>query len=176
LITAESRHQADTQPEVPFLLFELANQTYGLPVAPLAHIIEMVTIRPLPQTPAFVKGVINFKGQIVAVLDLRLRLGLPAKPYGLHTPIILLHFDKQLLGLVVDAAHKVHFITQAHLSSGEAIMPLKLAHTEELSIREIQVERVIQADHDLILILDIETLLTESEQMSLLQAMIAERI
>ncbi|MFO7540358.1 MAG: chemotaxis protein CheW [Chloroflexota bacterium] len=158
------------------MLFELANQTYGLPVAPLVQIIEMVTIRPLPQTPSFVKGVINFKGQIIAVLDLRLRLGLPEKPYGLHTPIILLHFDDQLLGLVVDTVHKVHFITQAHLSSGEAIMPLKLAHTEELSIREIQVERVIQADHDLILILDIETLLTESEQMSLLQAMIAERI
>lgn len=168
-----SLKQVEQQPEIPFLLFELAEQLYGLPIDPVVQIIEMVMLKPLPQTPAFVKGIINYRGQIVPVLDLRLRFGLPAQSYTLHTPIILLRFDKHVLGLIVDDAHTVHFIPQENLSTSDAILPLKLTRTEAHTQQPHQLKRIARTDQHLILILDIETLLTESEQIALLQAMAA---
>ena len=176
MIIANLQGQAANRSEVPFLLFDLAKQLYGLPIAPIVQIIEMVTIHPLPQAPSFVKGIINYRGQIVPVIDLRLRFGLPEKPYQLHTPIILLDFEDQLLGMVVDTAHEVHFIAPTHISKGDTLVPLKLTHIDDPSApQQMQINRVAQAEQQLILILDIESLLTETEQISLLHAMAIEQ-
>jgi chemotaxis signal transduction protein len=81
----------------PVLSFRLAGHTYGMPVADVMQIIEMLTITPLPQLPLPLKGVINLHGQMIPVMDLRRRFGLPDQPYGLHTPIILADLAGQTL-------------------------------------------------------------------------------
>ncbi|MCI0395705.1 MAG: chemotaxis protein CheW [Chloroflexi bacterium] len=110
----------------PVLTFRLAGQEYGLLVENVRQIIEMVTITRLPEAPAAIQGVINLQGKIVPILDLRLRLGLPFKPYQLHTPIILIEHYSQVLGLVVDSVEAVTEIAPADLESNEAVLPPQL--------------------------------------------------
>jgi chemotaxis signal transduction protein len=88
------------------------------------QIIEMVAITALPQMPPAVRGVINHRGRVIPVLDMRLRLGLPFQPYQLRTPMILVEVDNRPLALVVDSVAAVLNIEAANL---EADDPLYLA-------------------------------------------------
>ncbi len=93
--------------EMTILTFQLARQIYGLPVTAVRQLIEMVTILQLPQTPPSIKGIINVRGEIVPVLDLRIHFNLAYLPYQLHTPIILVETDSNLLGFIVDEVETV---------------------------------------------------------------------
>lgn len=88
--------QAQNVTRFPVLTFLLDGQIFGLPITAVRQLIEMVAIVKLPEAPPAVQGVINVHGQIVLVVDLRLRLGLPSLPYHLYTPIILLEGNGRL--------------------------------------------------------------------------------
>src|SRR6185503_16973181 len=121
-MTKDNNHNlSPVYPSSPLsvLTFRLGGQVYGLPITAVAQIIEMVTLTHLPQLPFAVQGVINLRGKIVPVLDLRTRFGLPFKSYQLHTPIILTHLNGQTLGLVVDWVEEVVEISAADLETGE---------------------------------------------------------
>lgn len=92
---------------ITILTFQMAGQLYGLPVTAVRQLIEMVTIIQLPQAPPAIQGVINVRGQIVPIMDLRLRFDLEYLPYQLHTPIILVEVNGRLLGIVVDEVDTV---------------------------------------------------------------------
>jgi chemotaxis signal transduction protein len=115
----DERSSAATAPDsgadVTLLTFHLAGQKYGLAVHCVEQIIDMVAITHLPHAPAAIQGVINVHGRIVPVLDLRSRFNLPYRPYGLYTPIILVHMDDQLTGLIVDDVNDVQTIPAADL-------------------------------------------------------------
>ena len=74
--------------EGKYLTFELANEIYGLEILKVREIIGMLDITPVPQTPKFVKGLINLRGKVIPVVDLRLKFGLPEKEYTERTAII----------------------------------------------------------------------------------------
>src|SRR5262245_60266968 len=121
-------HTTHTLPHLAMLTFRLEGQEYGLPVTEVAQIIEMVTLSHLPQAPFAIQGLINLHGKIVAVMDLRLRFGLPFQPYSLHTPIILVNLKEQKLGLIVDTVEEVVEISAADLESSDMIIPADLAN------------------------------------------------
>lgn len=100
-----------THQQYSILTFQVANQEYGLPVSHVIQIIEMVAITALPEMPPAVQGVINQRGRIVPVLDMRLRLGQPFRPYRLRTPLILVEANNRPLALVVDKVEAVLNIT-----------------------------------------------------------------
>ena len=72
-----------------YLTFKLADEGYGIPLLKVREIIGMLPITGLPRTPAFVKGVINLRGKVIPVTDLRLRFGMPEVGYGDRTCIIV---------------------------------------------------------------------------------------
>lgn len=90
-----------------YMFFRLKNQTYALPIQPVAQIIEMVTITPIPQMGSSIEGVINVRGDVVPVLDLGSRLGLSKVLLGAHTPIILVYVGERMMGLIVDEVKDV---------------------------------------------------------------------
>jgi purine-binding chemotaxis protein CheW len=94
-----------------YLTFSLCEEEYGLEILKLREIIGMVTITSVPQTPEFVKGVINLRGKVLPVVDLRLRFGMQAAPYTKRTCIIIVEIAAEsgriTIGIVVDAVSEV---------------------------------------------------------------------
>jgi purine-binding chemotaxis protein CheW len=109
------RPSGRTQPaagEGRFLTFSLGDESYGLPVLNVREIIRLCHITPVPRMPAHVKGVINLRGTVIAVLDLRAKFQLTPKDYGERTCIIVVQVvspsgDSTLMGAVVDAVEEV---------------------------------------------------------------------
>ncbi len=131
------------------LTFQLGAQRYGLPVTAVYQIIEIVAITHLPQMPPGIQGAINVHGRVVPVIDLRLRFGLPCLPYHLHTPLILVEDDDQLLALVVDAVHEVVAVplptheTPAVVQVGQELIPLiDVAHLLDQQERQQLAQRL----------------------------------
>jgi purine-binding chemotaxis protein CheW len=84
------------------------------------ELMGMSEITPLPQTPDFIRGVINLRGQIIPIVDLRLDFGLPFKEYTKRTSIIVVELEYQgeamLIGLVVDSIEEVISIPEEKIS------------------------------------------------------------
>ena len=90
-----------------FLTFKLNGQVYGIPVSAVLEIVRAQRIRAVPGTAAFISGVINLRGKVVPVLDVRRRLALPAKPYDERTCIVMTQSRGQVVGLIVDEVRDV---------------------------------------------------------------------
>ena len=93
--------------EQQLVIFELANEFYGINIAVVESIIKMQAITQLPQTPAYVKGVTNLRGSVLPVIDLRNRFGLDAREDTRQTRIIIVTMGSIKVGVVVDGVSEV---------------------------------------------------------------------
>ena len=97
--------------EGKYLTFTLADEEYGIGILKIKEIIGMMTITTVPQTPEFVKGVINLRGKVIPVIDLRLRFGMESMDYTERTCIIVVEIDGKVgtvqIGIVVDSVSEV---------------------------------------------------------------------
>lgn len=93
--------------EIKVIVFRLHNEEYGVEVSQVRSIERMEHITRVPRTPEFVKGVINLRGVVTPIVDLRSRLGLEAVPYTDSTRIIIVSVGEVEVGLIVDAANDV---------------------------------------------------------------------
>ena len=97
--------------EGKYLTFKLAGEEYGISILKIKEIIGMMPITSVPQTPEFVKGVINLRGRVIPVVDLRLRLGMEPHNYTERTCIIVVELAGQtgtiLVGIAVDTVLQV---------------------------------------------------------------------
>jgi chemotaxis signal transduction protein len=128
--------------------FRLGQQTYALPIAQVAQIVEMVAITPVPGATDAVEGVINYHGQTVPVVDMRRRLGLPRAPTRLDAHILLARIGKGMVALVVD---EVLDVRDAHVARADAVLPSGLGAAPFL-------RGVVHAQDGTLLVLDPERL------------------
>jgi purine-binding chemotaxis protein CheW len=94
-----------------YLTFTLADEEYGIGILKVKEIIGMMAITSVPRTPDFVKGVINLRGKVIPVIDLRVKFGMPAIDYTDRTCIIVVEIDANdmtiQIGIVVDSVSEV---------------------------------------------------------------------
>ncbi|MCE5241811.1 MAG: chemotaxis protein CheW [Syntrophobacteraceae bacterium] len=94
-----------------YLTFSLGGEEYGIGILKIKEIIGMIRITPMPQTPEYVKGVVNLRGKVIPVIDLRLRFSMPPMEYAERTCIIVVEIQAQgkmvILGIVVDSVSEV---------------------------------------------------------------------
>ncbi len=94
-----------------YLTFSLEKEEYGIGILKVKEIIGMMPITSVPRTPEFVKGVINLRGKVIPVLDLRAKFEMPSIPYTERTCIIVVEIDSEtatiLIGIVVDSVSEV---------------------------------------------------------------------
>ena len=111
---------ADTL-EGKYLTFSLAAEAYGIGILKVREIIGMLPITPVPQTPNFLKGVINLRGQVIPVVDLRLKFRLEEQDYTERTSIIVVEVPGRsgsvAIGIVVDSVSEVVYIRQADIEN-----------------------------------------------------------
>lgn len=94
-----------------YLTFTLDSEEYGIGILKIKEIIGMMPVTAVPQTPEYVKGVINLRGKVIPVVDLRLRFGMEPMEYNERTCIIVVEIEGQsgniLIGTVVDSVSEV---------------------------------------------------------------------
>jgi purine-binding chemotaxis protein CheW len=102
-----------------YLTFALGREEYGLPVLKVREIIKMMDITAVPQVPAAIRGVMNLRGKVIPVIDLRIRFGLASQADTDRSSIIVVDLlvggDRVLMGVVVDAVRDVLNITDAEI-------------------------------------------------------------
>ncbi len=102
-----------------FLTFQLGDEIYGLDILKVKEIIGIMDITPVPQSPGYVKGVLNLRGKIIPVVDLRLKFGFDEREYTERTCIIVVELEmaegKMLVGIIVDAVSEVTNISETDI-------------------------------------------------------------
>lgn len=90
-----------------FVVFKLENEEYGIDILRVREIKEMVNITRVPKAAHFVKGVINLRGEVIPIVDLRKRFNLPKASNTDSTRIIIVSVDDMVVGLIVDSSSEV---------------------------------------------------------------------
>ncbi len=102
-----------------FLTFTLGNEEYGVPVLKVREIIKVMDITQVPQVPPHVLGVINLRGKVIPVIDLRRKFGFPATEYTERTCIIVVDVElspvRVMMGIVVDTVSEVLNVSDAEM-------------------------------------------------------------
>lgn len=94
-----------------FLTFALGAESYGIEILKVQEIRGYEAVTAIPNAPAFLKGVINLRGTIVPIVDLRIRLNFPNVEYNRFTVVIILNVARRVLGIVVDSVSDVMTLT-----------------------------------------------------------------
>jgi purine-binding chemotaxis protein CheW len=93
-----------------YLTFCLDNEEYGLEILKVREIIGMMSITNVPRTPDFIKGVINLRGKVIPVIDLRLKFGMPEAERTEETCVIVVNLGQVEVGIIVDRVSEVRDI------------------------------------------------------------------
>lgn len=99
-----------------FLTFRIGREIFGIEIRYVMEIIGIQSITAIPETPDYVKGVINLRGQIISVIDARLRLNKPSAQYNDRTCIIVTDFAGGSIGLIVDSVSEVMRISEEDMA------------------------------------------------------------
>lgn len=137
-----------------YLTFWIDKQLFGFPALDVAQIVGMQQITPIPEFPQYAKGIINLRGEIIPVIDMRLRLHRSEADYNERTCIIVTSINNNLIGLIVDTVEEVSEITKNQISP-----PPKLSN----EITNVFLTGVAQLQDKIILLVDTEKILTKDE-------------
>jgi len=136
------------------LVFRLGGEEYGVDILKVQEIRGYEKVTPIPRSPDFLKGVVNLRGSIVPVIDLRIKFGMPNPAYDSFTVVIVLRIAGRIVGAVVDAVSDV-----VQLAPGEIKAAPRLGSIVDSSY----LSGVATQDDRMILALDIEKLLSAGE-------------
>jgi purine-binding chemotaxis protein CheW len=144
--------QAAAPQEKPesWVTFALAGEVYALPVSHVQEILRITTITRVPHAPHPVRGITNLRGRVLAVVDLRVRLGLPEGDVGAESRILVTEARGRSIGLLVDAARQVLKILPSAVQEPPS---------DVLTERTDFLCGVYHLDHDLVILLDVERVL-----------------
>jgi purine-binding chemotaxis protein CheW len=144
--------------ENKFLQFEIDGEFYGVDILKVREINGMMDITAVPQTPRFMKGLINLRGKVVPVIDLRLKFGLQESNYDERTSIIVIEFKsihgQVQMGMVVDTVSEV-----VSLQGGRIEPPPNFG----VRLKSEYILGMAKVKNRVIIILDIDLILTDED-------------
>lgn len=138
-----------------FLVFSVDGSIYGLPIRFVTEIVGIQPATRVPGTPGYVKGIINLRGRIIPLIDVRLRFGKQEIPYNDRTCIIVIDVDSVAVGLVVDKVSDVMTIGDGQIAPPPA--------GGALGSENRYIEGIGKAGDMVLLLLDAEKLLRADE-------------
>jgi purine-binding chemotaxis protein CheW len=150
--------RANVSEEEQLVVFELASESYGVDIGTVSTIIRMQSITAMPKSPKFVEGVINLRGNIIPVIDLRKRLGLAAGEATRASRIVVVDASGQMIGMIVDAVAETIRLSQDSIEPPSPIVT---------SIDSDYVRGVGKLESRLVILLDLDKVLTVKESEAL---------
>lgn len=138
-----------------YLTFYLDEELYGIHISSVAEIIAHMKTTKIPKSPDYMKGVMNLRGNIIPVTDMRSKFGLPEKEIEMQTAIIIVNVQGIAIGFIVDRVEEVLSITEQQLSE-----PPDFGVKIDTSF----IKQMGQpSDRGVVMILDLEVLFTQQE-------------
>ncbi|SPT69870.1 Chemotaxis protein CheW [Anaerobiospirillum thomasii] len=137
-----------------WVTFQLDKEIYGVNVMQVREVLRYSDIAPVPGAPSYVLGIINLRGNVVTVIDTRMRFGLPAAEVSDNTRIMIIESEKQVIGILVDSVAEVVDLNTADIDDTPNV------GTEE-SAKFIR--GVCNRNEDLLILIDLNKLLTDEE-------------
>ena len=134
--------------------FRLDNEIYGINVMLVQEVLRVTEIAPVPGAPNYVIGIINLRGNVVTVIDTRMRFGLPPKEMDDATRIVIIEAENQTVGIVVDSVSEV-----VDVHSNEIETAPNVGNDETARY----IEGVVSREEELLILVDLNKLLTEDE-------------
>lgn len=152
------KKQNKTDAKDKFLSFMLYNEEYCIEILKVKEILGMMDITMVPQTPDYLRGVINLRGLIVPITDLRRKFNFPDLEYSERTCIVVVEIDNNgevmLLGVTVDAINEVIGITKDNISKVPYI---------NAKIKADYIMGITEVDNSVKILLDIDKVLSDDE-------------
>ena len=143
---------------IQLVTFKLGSEEFGVDILKVQEIIRLLPITKVPNAPKFVEGVINLRGKVIPVIDMRRRFGLPPGDRDSHTRIKVMSLQGQVVGFVVDAVSQVLRIPESTVEAPPAVVA---------GIGSEYMRGVGKLDDRLLILLDLDKLLTEREASAL---------
>lgn len=145
----------DEAAENKFLMCKLGKEVYGIDITYVTDIIELQKITEVPDMPKYVRGVINLRGQVIPVIDLRLRFRMESREYDDRTVITVVQIRNNAIGFIIDTATEVQDIPQ------KDIEPAPSFHGNEE--KKKYVAGLGKVGENVTILLDVDKLVDEGE-------------
>ena len=144
--------QVSVRDNKQYVVFQIADQEFGVDIHKVSIIEKYMNITRVPSTPDYIRGVVNLRGEIIPVMDLRTKFGLPLREADDDTSIIMLKLNDITLGVIVDSVAEVVGFAEEEMESVTSI-------TNDRTLD--YVVGIGKVDNRLITVLNIEKLITE---------------
>ena len=149
----DDEEDEDTQKD-KFLTFRVGKEDYGLEICHVTEIIGIQKITEVPDMPDYVKGVINLRGKVIPIMDVRKRFKFEEREYDDRTCIVVVHINDTSLGLVVDTVKEVSDIPESNIQP-----PPDIAEGN----RQFFIRGLGKVEEEVKILLDAEKLLSKSD-------------
>jgi purine-binding chemotaxis protein CheW len=134
--------------------FRLDEEVYGINVMLVQEVLRVTDIAPVPGAPGYVVGIINLRGNVVTVIDTRMRFGLPTREMDDSTRIVIIEAEKQTVGIVVDSVAEVVDIYSNEIDSAPNVGNDETAR---------YIEGVVSRGDVLLILVDLNKMLSDDE-------------
>lgn len=147
-------HNYNENALIQLVTFTIGQEEFGVDILRVQEIIRMMTITKVPNAPDFVEGVINLRGSVIPIIDMRKRVGMQANTRDSQTRIIVMDLQGQVVGFVVDAVREVLRIKESTIEPPPAIVA---------AVGAEYIKGVGKLHDRLLILLELDKLLSESE-------------
>ncbi len=141
-------------PVTQWVTFSLADETYGIEVMSVQEVLPMSEIAPVPGAPPYVLGIINLRGNVVTVIDTRMRFGLDSRESDQTSRILVIETGNNIAGILVDSVAEVINVSEEEIDTAPNV------GNEESSK---YIHGVVSRGEELLILVDVRTLLSRDE-------------
>src|SRR5438067_6033582 len=144
--------------ERQLVVFQLGAELYGVEIARVHEIIRLQTVTRVPRAPSFVEGVINLRGRVIPVVDMRRRFGLPTAEHTRATRIVVVEIGDQVVGIIVDGVSEVLRVTSGTIEPPSPVVA---------GLDSEYIHGIAKLPERLVILLDLERILARDERRAL---------
>ena len=163
LVQNESVTEGFSSDELQLVSFCIGSEEYGVDILQVQEINRMVDITKVPQAPRYVEGVINLRGKVIPIIDLRKRFNLELKEHDKNTRIVVVDIGGNIMGMIVDSVSEVLRIPEETVEPPSPIMTT-VDSAFLTGIAKIDGSNPEHAEGRLIILLDLEKVLSPEEK------------
>ncbi len=150
----ETKKNVETNELLQLVSFKIGEEEFGVDILKVQEINRMMQVTKVPNAPMFVEGVINLRGRVIPVIDLRVKLNMPQVDYGKDTRIVVVELNNKTIGFIVDEVNEVRRIPQ---SITEPPPPMVAGIDSEY------ITAIGKLENTLLILLDLDKILDETE-------------
>jgi purine-binding chemotaxis protein CheW len=147
--------------EKQLVVFQLGAELYGVEISRVHEIIRLQAVTRMPRAPEFVEGVINLRGKVISVVNLRRRFGLPSAEHTRASRIVVVDINDQVIGMVVDGVSEVLRVNTATIEPPSPAVA---------GIDSEYLQGIAKLPERLVILLDLDRVLTRDERRALDEA------